>query len=338
MEAWALPTAVAAFVGAALVIAVVGSRLARIADRLADQTGLGEAVTGGLLLGGATSLPGIVTTAVGAAEGEGGFAISNALGGIAVQTLFIAVADIGFRRANLEHAAASVPNLVQAALLAALLSLVLIAIAGPETHVLGIHPVSVVVAAVYLWGVRASHRAHRLPMWQPRRTSETVVDVPAEEGSGPALPENLVVFAAHAAVVGAAGYVVGRAGLSIAARSGLSGVEVATLLTSVVTSLPELVVLLAAVRMRALTLGVGNVIGGNAFDMLFIPVADVAYRQGSVYHDVDDATVFVLGVTLTLTATLLVGLIGRQEAGIGIEGAAIIGVYLVGVAILVAGF
>lgn len=338
MDAWSLPAVVSVFAAAALVILVVGRRIAGLADQLADRTGLGEAVTGALLLGATTSLPGIVTTAVGGLEGDGGFAVGNALGGIAVQTLFVAIADLTFSRANLEHAAASLPNVLQAVLLVGLLSLTLLAITGPEIAVLNVHPLSAVLIVVYVFGIRTSSQAHRIPMWQPKQTAETVPDVPAEDSTGAPIARDLMLFALQATVLGSAGYVVGRAGLSIAERTGLSGTEVATLLTGVVTSLPELVVLLAAVRLGALTLGVANIVGGNAFDVLFIPVADVAYRQGSVYHDVDDSTVFVLALTLALTATLVGGLLRRQEGGIGSEGTAIIVLYAVGMTTLLVAF
>jgi cation:H+ antiporter len=49
------------FVVAVLVIAFAGTKIARVADRLADATGLGEAFVGALFLGGSTSLAGIVT-------------------------------------------------------------------------------------------------------------------------------------------------------------------------------------------------------------------------------------------------------------------------------------
>ena len=45
-------------------------------------------------------------------KGHAGLAVSNAFGGIATQTACLAIADIVYRRANLEHAAASVDNLV----------------------------------------------------------------------------------------------------------------------------------------------------------------------------------------------------------------------------------
>ncbi|MGB3554400.1 MAG: hypothetical protein WBA25_07155 [Jannaschia sp.] len=62
-----------------------------------------------------------------ALAGDASLAFSNGLGGIAAQTAFIAVADIWHRRANLEHAAAELANLFQAAILMILLSLPVLA-------------------------------------------------------------------------------------------------------------------------------------------------------------------------------------------------------------------
>ena len=47
---------IAIFIGAGAIIVVAGSKLAFVADRIADQTGMGEAITGAILLGAATSL------------------------------------------------------------------------------------------------------------------------------------------------------------------------------------------------------------------------------------------------------------------------------------------
>ena len=86
--------------------------MTRVADRLADLTGLGEAVFGAALLGASTSLPGAVASIFMAAAGRADLAVGNAVGGIAAQTAFLVFADLAFRRANLEHAAASVPNMI----------------------------------------------------------------------------------------------------------------------------------------------------------------------------------------------------------------------------------
>lgn len=97
--------ALAAFLAAATVITVAGIGMAETADRLADRTGIGEALFGGVLLGGSTSIPGIVASTTAAAQGHAELAFSNAVGGIAAQTFFLAIADAVYRRANLEHAA-----------------------------------------------------------------------------------------------------------------------------------------------------------------------------------------------------------------------------------------
>ena len=106
--------------------------LTRYTARLARRTGLGQAVTGALFLGASTSLSGIITSVTAAAQGHPELAAGNAVGGIAAQTVFLAVADRRYRAANLEHAAASDENMLQGALLIALLAGTLLAAFSPE--------------------------------------------------------------------------------------------------------------------------------------------------------------------------------------------------------------
>ena len=72
-------------------------------------------------MGSSTSLSGIVTTINAASQSYVELAISNAVGGIAAQTAFLAIANIFYRKANLEHAAASIANIIQGTLLLKLL-------------------------------------------------------------------------------------------------------------------------------------------------------------------------------------------------------------------------
>ncbi|MDP8939104.1 MAG: sodium:calcium antiporter, partial [Actinomycetota bacterium] len=75
---------------------------------------------------------GLVTSVTAAYSGSAELAISNAVGGIAAQTVFLSVADAVYRQANLEHAVASPANLSQGTLLVALLAIPLMAFAGPQ--------------------------------------------------------------------------------------------------------------------------------------------------------------------------------------------------------------
>lgn len=301
----------------AAIILIAGARLTRVADRLADITGLGEAVFGAVLLGGSTSLAGVVTSVTAAYDGYPTLAVSNAVGGIAAQTAFLAIADMAYRRANLEHAAASVENLLQATLLIALLAIPLVAASAPPVAVAGIHPVSAVLIAAYVFGLRLTKRAGDTPLWRPRWTPETRNDVPREAHADGTTTRRLwVAFGGFAAIVAASGYLVAVTGIALVERAGLSESVVGALITAVATSTPELVTSVAAVRQGALTLAVGGVVGGNTFDTLFLAFADGAYRDGSIYHAMRPAETFLIALTIVLTAILLLGLLRRERSGI----------------------
>lgn len=334
-----LPALFAAFLGAAGVIAVSGVRLTAKADRLADLTGMGEAITGAILLGVATSLAGTVVSVTAAHDGQPSLAFSNAVGGIAVQTAFLAVADLFYRRANLEHASADPANLFQVGLLTLMLGLPLAAYAGPDVTFFAVHPVSLALPVVYVAGVRMGAQVRRDPMWRPVRTALTRAETPDEEAvSAQALLPLALRFAGLVVILGLAGWVLSRSGAQLSARLGLSQTTVGALMTAVATSLPELITTLAAVRRGAVQLAVGGIIGGNSFDVLFLSAADVAYRPGSLYHAITRADLFWFAVGIVLNSVLVIGLIVRQKRGparIGLESTLILALYLGAVAVQV---
>lgn len=332
---------VAGFLLCAAMIALAGSRLAGRSDEIADRTGWGEAMVGALLLGAATSLPGIITSTVTAAQGFAELSSSNAVGGIAVQTAFLAIADIAYRRANLEHAAASLANITQGALLIALLGLILVTWSGPDITVLGIHPATVLLLIGYGSGLLLVRRARTAPMWTPQMTRETQED--EADGSETSDPEPHPArapwreFAILALITGAAGFVLSQIAVVLAERTVLAEVAIGGLFTAIATSLPELVTSIAAVRRGALTLAVGGVLGGNAFDTLFLAFSDIAYREGSLYHAMPADTVFAVSMSVLMTSVLLLGLLRREKlglAGIGFESSLILVFYAVTVGIL----
>ncbi len=339
-EHWSLGWTVLIFITSAAMIAVIGSRLARLSDQLADMTGLGEAVFGATLLGASTSLPGSIASITAAAAGQADLAVSNAVGGIAAQTVFLVIADLAYRGANLEHAAASLPNLFNGALLCALLALPLMAATAPDVTLLGIHPASLGLLILYGFGMRLATRIHHEPAWRPVLTRETREDIPAEKGAEGESQQGLWTrFGLAVVVVGIAGLLVGLSGIALVNQTGLSETVVGTLFTSVATSLPELVITLAAVRQGALTLAVGGIIGGNTFDVLFLSFSDIAYRKGSIYHAVSDAPLFIISLTILLTAILLLGLLRRERSGvanIGFESILVLGIYLLGLGVILA--
>ena len=172
-------------------------------------------------------------------------------------------------------------------------------------------------------------------MWSPRRTSQTVDDDDTTQPTT-SLPRLWVTFAGLALVTAGTGWVIGRAGLGVAAATGWPSDVTGFTVTTAISSLPELITLIAAVRMGALTLGVGNIIGGNVFDTLMISIADMSYRDGTIYEAAGPSSLVLLAGTAFMSAVLAIGLLVRDRRGIGFEGVAIPGVYLgtIGLAIV----
>lgn len=330
---WPLSLLLLAFVAASGAILVVGTALTRRADDIAQITGLSAALVGALLLGATTSLPGTVLSVSAALQDQPDLAIGNAIGGITAQTAFLAIADLLHRRGNLEHAAASISTLMQSALLIALLMVPLLAMSLPAVTLWSIHPASIILLAAYLAGLRLIDRAEREPMWRPTpevREQRSPEDEAARPDRAPWL-----AFLALAVAAAFVGFALGEVALALSARTGISQTAVGGGLTAVVTSLPELVTAVAAVRRGALQLAVGGIIGGNAYDVLFLAFSDAAYRQGSLYHAFDANHVLLLALATLMTSVLVLGMLKRDRegpAGIGFESVGVLGLYILSLA------
>ncbi|WBB99369.1 MULTISPECIES: cation transporter [unclassified Solwaraspora] len=336
---WPVTWSIAAFAIAGVVTVVGGIRLVAVGDALADRTGWGEAVFGAVFFGLATSLSGIVMTAVTAVSDAPQLAYSNAVGGIAAQTTAVAVADLFYRRVNLEHAAASLSNLLFGCLLLALLALALLATYTPDGAVVGVHPVSVIMVGCYLGGVMIVHSTDVTPYWQAVDTNETRQDLPQSHGllDDRPLRRLWVRFALVGLVVAASGWLTALAAESLVQATGLRAGFVGGVLMGLVNALPETITAIAAVRRGAVTLAVAAILGGNCLDALNLVIADIFYRTGSIYHAAGPDELFLTSAALLMTTVLLGGLLARQVRGwgrLGFEGTLLFGGYLAVVAVL----
>jgi cation:H+ antiporter len=334
-----LTSSLIAFGIATIAIVFAGVRLARAADQLADRTGLGEALFGVLFLAGVTSLPDFAATLSAAMDARPDLAMSNVMGSMAANLAFLGVADIVYRKANLEHAAASPVNMMLAGLLIMLLTLPLLAVFTPSVTLWGMHPVTPVIVAAYLFGLHLVHRTQARPMWFARQTRQTIPDEPemAHRGSTASVWINFIFMAVVTCI---AGWIVMEAAKGIVDQTGISESLVGGLFTALATSSPELVTTIAAIRIGALTLAVSNIFGTNCFNILVVAAADAGYSGGSIYHDMAPVQMTWGLVTILMTAVLLLGMVRRETYGIGrigFESAMMLGVYAATLGIVVMG-
>ncbi|MCO4753591.1 MAG: hypothetical protein KC478_03875 [Bacteriovoracaceae bacterium] len=339
VEAWPISYSIAGMVISVIGLLTVGIKLVTYADAIADRFHLGEALVGGLFLGAITSLSGSIVSGLSAYNGFYSMAISNCLGGIAAQTSFLIIADITYRNVNLEHAAASLPNLLSCNLLIGLIALSFLGYAIPVPEGFFFHPVSAVMVVFYLFGLKWLQETYKNPLWIPKRTKETKLDEPKYDNVEKT--QTIVIkFIAAASVVAILGYVITKSAESLVFLTGLPQNITGAFLTAIITSLPELVVSLSAVRQGALTMAVANILGGNTFDVLMLVLADGLSFEETIYVHYGKEELFLGFVIVLMTAVISIALARREKQGIGdigFEGVTILGLYIISASLLVFG-
>ena len=88
---------------------------------------------------------------------------------------------------------------------------------------------------------------------------------------------------------------------------------VGTLLIAFATSAPELVVTIAALRVAALNMAIGNLLGSNLFNILIIPVIDVLYLKGPILSHVSSVHAISAMSAMIMTGVFIIGLFYRAR-------------------------
>jgi cation:H+ antiporter len=303
----------AAFLVLGALIFGVASRLARAADTIADTTGLGRAWVGVILLGASTSLPEVMTDINAALLKVPDIGVGDLMGSTLANMLILALLDLVYARERILEKVA-VNHAVVGLLAVAVTMIAGIAIStgglGRIGHV-GVE--SFLIVGVYLLGMRV--------FYQMTQTASAglIPDAPDAAGRESAADRRRLLrgalwtfaLAAFALVVVTSLLVLSAEALSV--ESGLSQTFVGTLLVGITTSFPEMAATVAAVRLGAVDLAVGNIFGSNAFNMCVLLFMDIAYVDGPVLAAVSPAHVLTAQLAALSLSFGLLGLVSRLE-------------------------
>jgi cation:H+ antiporter len=119
-------------------------------------------------------------------------------------------------------------------------------------------------------------------------------------------------FAACVVLIGLAGPALRRNGDVIAEKAGLSGNRIGLVLLASATSLPELVVTVAALRIGAPDMAIANLLGSNLFDMAIVAIDDLLYAQGPILSRVSIHAVSAMSAVVMI-GIVIVGLLSRPR-------------------------
>lgn len=120
-------------------------------------------------------------------------------------------------------------------------------------------------------------------------------------------------YAINALIVIGAAVFLPYFGENIASQTGLGDSFFGTLFIAAATSLPELVVSLAALRMGAMDMAVGNLLGSNVFNMFILGIDDVFYKEGSLFKAISPSHLLSVFITIIMTAVVGLGLLFKPK-------------------------
>ncbi|MGV8082021.1 MAG: sodium:calcium antiporter [Coriobacteriia bacterium] len=334
---------VGVFAFAAAIVWVAGIALSNSTHELDERWKLGEALGGMLLLSVAGTLPEIAITVSAAIAGNLGLAAGNLIGGIALQTAVLVIVDaVASRERPLTYLVGSLVPVLEALLVCALVSLAIMGALLPESTSIGpMSPASIAIVVVWLGGLVLIARMRDRLEWprpegaMPGRLSRCNrkggCQTPYDKTS---TPKVLAIFLLGSLATLAGGVALQYSGAELASRVGLSGGVFGATVLALVTALPEITTSVQAVLIGDNMLAVGDIFGGNAFQLCLFLVADLAAGT-AVLPTLGPQNVWLAAAGLLVTAIYAIGIVIRPPRTwlrLGPDSIAVLVLYAVAVA------
>ena len=299
-----------AFILCLAVIGVAGIKLSQYGDTIADKTGIGRTWVGLVMLATATSLPELVTGASSVTVAQvPEIALGDVFGSCVFNMLIIVVLDFLHRGETMYSRAA--PGHI----LAGGFGIMLIGIAGFSILISAIDlPLAIghvgvytpVIIIAYAVAMRTVFR------YESRQVQEFTARTPDKY---PHLSTQAIAvrFAIAAGFVVGAGIFLPFVGEGLAAQMGWNESFVGTLFVALVTSIPELVVTVAALRLGALDMAIGNLLGSNLFNIMVLAIDDLLFLPGPLFSHVSGVHAISALSAIMMTAMAVVGFCYRPN-------------------------
>jgi cation:H+ antiporter len=314
------PLLVVIFVAASAATWVAGVALSKTTDALDARFGLGDEMGGLILLALAGSLPELAITISAAASGNFALAAGNLIGGIAIQTMVLLVCDfaVGPSRPLTYLVGRLTPVLEGLLVILVVAGVEMGALLEPSTAIFGrVSPASLGIVVIWLVGLYMIDRAAKDPRWsvsmpgsRPGRHRAEKRQAQAHPYAGASTARVATVFGVACAVTLAAGVALEESGNLLADRMGVNGVIFGATVLAGATALPEISSGLAAVRLGDHALAMGDVFGGNAFQVCLFLVADLV-AGAPVLPSAGNLNAWLAALGVGLTAVYGFGVISR---------------------------
>ncbi len=299
---------ISGFIVCAALITLSGTQLSKQGNRLAELTGLSKAWIGLILMATVTSLPELVTgiSSVVVVKAPD-LAMGNVVGSCTFNLLILSLLDLMLKKPITSLVKSS--HIVAGSFSIILLACVVVAILlAPETpSLLWFSPFSLLLLIIYVAAMREIFLYEKTI--KVSDSGQNISGARNENG----LKRVLSIYSIHALIVTLAALFLPYFGERIADETGLSDSFFGTVFLAITTSLPELVVSVSALRMGALDMAAGNLLGSNVFNIAILSLLDLFYIEGPLYSKISGTHALSLLASIVMTAVVAIGLVTRPE-------------------------
>ncbi|WP_059106144.1 sodium:calcium antiporter [Shouchella shacheensis] len=292
------------FIVAAAGTVFAAIKLSAYADVISEKSAIGGLMVGTILLAGATSLPELTSIVTAGLIENPDLAVGNVLGSNLYNLLILAGADIAFRRRTMfSHARNSH---VYTSLLVICMSLIILASLLLEItwSVFGVSVDVLIICVVYGVGLYLINK--RTQASEPKEKKQA-------QSPQLSLRAAQVRFGIAAVVILIGGTALTFLGDQIAVQTGLGSSFVGSFLIAGSTSLPEIAVVVAALRLRQSDLAVGSIMGSNLFNLTLLLVGDVFYSPGPLLAAASGAN-FISTIGIIVLSLLVIYAVKRKRS------------------------
>jgi cation:H+ antiporter len=304
---------------------------------IAEKTGVGRVCVGAILIAGITSLPELASgiSAVAWLHAPN-LAAGAVLGSCLFNLALVAMIDLAYQPGRVLAMAQDV-HILSGGLGVLMLGMVAMGVLiGPALSGFGGLGVSILSFTIILLYVIGGKMIAGL---EKERAGE-VLEQEAEEGNYAEISARkaYIVFILSGIAVVALGIWLASIGDRLAATTGLSRSFVGNLFLALTTSLPEIAASLAAIRLGAIDLAIGNVLGSNLFNIALFFFFDLADGQANFWVSLTNANAFAAVMAMMMTGVVIISLMYRASPKtpyrFSWDGLALVSMYLLSMIVL----
>ena len=332
---WTSQALIIIFICSTIAIWVSGIKITKAIDTIVVHYNLGEAFGGMVFLSIVTNLPEIAITCVAAYHKQYDIAISNILGGIALQTVVLVLIDIfGVgRSAPLTQKGHSKILILECVALIFILSIVIIAKQFPASIIyFRTTPFEWLILMIWIVTIYITSSMMNSKKKIDVKNVESQLRMPKSKFKG-SINNAIALLIVGAIIILGAGWSLEASGEILSNRWGISGVIFGATILALCTALPEISTGIASAKIRDYNMAVSDIFGGNAFLPVLFLLASIISGE-AILPNLKPSDIYLTALGIILTGIYMIGMVihsKKQIGRMGIDSFIVVIVYIIGV-------